>query len=57
MKDNHTQSRLIAPYGGKLVNLVVEGTGKLLARSNSLPSVKICRALVISGCSPPRFSD
>jgi len=48
MKDNNKHSQLTAPYGGKLVNLVVEGEEReeLLARSNSLPSVKIsARAL------------
>ncbi|HLE15076.1 MAG TPA: bifunctional sulfate adenylyltransferase/adenylylsulfate kinase [Anaerolineales bacterium] len=48
MKDTNKHSQLTAPYGGKLVNLVVEGEEReeLLARSNSLPSVKIsARAL------------
>ena len=48
MKDNTNQSRLIAPYGGRLVNLVVEGEEReeLLSRSSRLPSVQIsARAL------------
>src|SRR5512144_2799663 len=38
-----TKAKLIAPYGGKLVNLVVEGKERenLLARASKLPSIKI----------------
>ncbi len=38
-----TKANLIAPYGGKLVNLVVEGQEReeLLARAAQLPSIKI----------------
>jgi sulfate adenylyltransferase len=38
-----TKANLIAPYGGKLVNLVVEGPEReeLLARAAQLPSIKI----------------
>lgn len=38
-----TKANLIAPYGGKLVNLVVEGAEReeLLARAAQLPSIKI----------------
>ncbi len=38
-----TKAHLIAPYGGKLVNLVVEGQEReeLLARAAQLPSIKI----------------
>jgi sulfate adenylyltransferase len=38
-----TKANLIAPYGGKLVNLVVEGKEReeLLARAAKLPSIKI----------------
>jgi sulfate adenylyltransferase len=37
------KAKLIAPYGGKLVNLVVEGREReeLLARAGQLPSIKI----------------
>jgi sulfate adenylyltransferase len=37
------KAKLIAPYGGKLVNLVVEGKEReeLLARAGQLPSIKI----------------
>jgi len=37
------KAKLIPPYGGKLVNLVVEGKERdeLLARTASLPSIKI----------------
>jgi sulfate adenylyltransferase len=48
MKDNYKKNRLIAPYGDKLVNLVVEGEEReeLLERSSRLPSVQIsARAL------------
>ena len=38
-----SKAKLIAPYGGKLVNLVVEGKERdeLLARASELPSIKI----------------
>ena len=38
-----SKAKLIAPYGGKLVNLVVEGKEReeLLARASKLPSIKI----------------
>ena len=38
-----SKAKLIAPYGGKLVNLVVEGKERedLLARAAKLPSIKI----------------
>lgn len=38
-----TKANLIAPYGGKLVNLVAEGSEReeLLARAAQLPSIKI----------------
>jgi sulfate adenylyltransferase len=38
-----TKAKLIPPYGGKLVNLVVEGKERedLLARAGKLPSIKI----------------
>ena len=38
-----TKAKLIPPYGGKLVNLVVEGKEReeLLARASKLPSIKI----------------
>src|SRR5574338_766904 len=38
-----TKAKLIAPYGGKLVNLVVEGEAReeLIARASKLPSIKI----------------
>jgi len=38
-----SKANLIAPYGGELVNLVVEGKEReeLLARSSKLPSIKI----------------
>ena len=38
-----SKAKLIAPYGGKLVNLVVEGKEReeLLARASKLPSLKI----------------
>ena len=48
MSDKKKTSKLISPYGGTLVNLVVEGEEReeLLARSSRLPSVKIsARAL------------
>ncbi len=48
MTELKTDSKLIAPYGGKLVNLVVSGEEReeLLARSSHLPSVQIsARAL------------
>ncbi len=37
------KAKLIPPYGGKLVNLVVEGKEReeLLARTSNLPSIKI----------------
>ena len=37
------KANLITPYGGKLVNLVVEGKEReeLLARAGKLPSIKI----------------
>ena len=37
------KAKLITPYGGKLVNLVVEGKERedLLARASKLPSIKI----------------
>ena len=37
------KATLITPYGGKLVNLVVEGKEReeLLARAAKLPSIKI----------------
>src|SRR5574338_1731290 len=37
------KAKLIPPYGGKLVNLVVEGKEReeLLARASKLPSIKI----------------
>jgi len=43
MTETKTESKLIAPYGGKLVNLVVTGEERqeLLARSSHLPSVQI----------------
>jgi sulfate adenylyltransferase len=48
MSDKKIKSKLISPYGGTLVNLVVEGEEReeLLARSSRLPSVQIsARAL------------
>ena len=38
-----SKAKLIAPYGGKLVNLVVEGKEReeLLASASKLPSLKI----------------
>src|SRR4030095_11967843 len=38
-----SKAKLISPYGGKLVNLVVEGKEReeLLARTGKLPSIKI----------------
>lgn len=48
MTETHRKANLITPYGGKLVNLLVTGEEReeLLARSSSLPSVKIsARAL------------
>ena len=48
MSDKKKTSKLISPYGGTLVNLVVGGEEReeLLARSSRLPSVKIsARAL------------
>ncbi|MBK8418733.1 hypothetical protein [Candidatus Villigracilis saccharophilus] len=38
-----TKAKLIPPYGGKLVNLIVEGKEReeLLARAGKLPSIKI----------------
>lgn len=43
MTEQTIDSTLIAPYGGKLVNLVVDGEEReeLLARSSHLPSVQI----------------
>lgn len=42
-KATENKSRLISPYGGQLVNLVVEGAEReeLLARAAKLPSIKI----------------
>jgi sulfate adenylyltransferase len=48
MTDKPKEGKLIAPYGGKLVNLVVEEEERqeLLERSNRLPSIRIsARAL------------
>jgi sulfate adenylyltransferase len=38
-----TKANLISPYGGKLVNLVVEGAERdeLITRAGQLPSIKI----------------
>jgi ATP sulfurylase len=38
-----SKANLITPYGGKLVNLVVEGKERedLIARASKLPSIKI----------------
>ena len=38
-----TKAKLIDPYGGKLVNLVVEGEEReeLIARAAQMPSIKI----------------
>ena len=43
MADKRQTGKLITPYGGKLVNLVVEGEEReeLLARSSRLPSMQI----------------
>lgn len=43
MPDKKQQSKLISPYGGNLVNLVVQGEEReeLIARSSRLPSVQI----------------
>jgi hypothetical protein len=42
MSDTKKKSKLISPYGGTLVNLVVdvEEREELLARSSRLPSIK-----------------
>jgi sulfate adenylyltransferase len=48
MSEKVKESKLIAPYGGDLVNLVVEGEEReeLMERSNHLPSIQIsARAL------------
>lgn len=43
MAENRKNGKLITPYGGKLVNLLVEGEEReeLLARSSRLPSIQI----------------
>src|SRR5690554_7941190 len=43
MSESVKEAKLITPYGGKLVNLVVEGEERqeLLERSSRLPSVQI----------------
>ena len=43
MSENRKTGKLITPYGGKLVNLLVEGEEReeLLARSSRLPSIQI----------------
>jgi hypothetical protein len=53
MEEKNHPNQLIAPYGGKLVNLLVsdEERQELLSRSSRLPSVQISpRACVTWSC-------